>query len=154
MANNPKVTANLLKEIGLSLGEMQTFDKLAHNRKGKSIVQIAKDLGIHRKTVYDRLRRIGESDYIKRQVARLETLEDLNYANALSNILSGNWETTKDIWKGTGVLREKITVGLEEDKLSDEDLKKRILGLLLKKAEVVEIENKEGTETKGRLVDS
>lgn len=119
-----------IKKTGLSVKEILTFDVIAKGEKSKTIVQIAGELGCHRNTVYNRLEKIQESDYIKRQVAKLETLEDLNFANTLANILAGNWETTKDIYKGTGVLRDRIEIEDTTQRLTDIEIRDKAKELL------------------------
>jgi DNA-binding Lrp family transcriptional regulator len=140
-------TLQMVRETGLSVKEIKTWDKIAKGSKGKTVQQIANELGCDRVTVYRRLKKIAESDYIKRQRAKLETLEELNFANAVANILKGNWDTTKDIYRGTGVLTDKLEIIAK--RVSDEELIQQIKEAFLK-AEVVSVENCNSKENVSR----
>lgn len=119
-----KSVGNVAEEdFDLTARQIKVFDARLGGKKRERLSVIAKNLGVCTRTIEREEKAIKESDWIQRQINRIQDDELLMYANWRANVEFGNLDAVLKVWRGTGVLKEKLEVsGSIEQTLTDEEL--------------------------------
>jgi len=120
----PRVSIPKDEEVDLTARQLSILTDRFLGPKRKRVSEIAQNLGCSTKTVERETKRIKESGWKERQVARIKAAEKLMFANWLTNVEGGNLDAVIKVWQRLDVLPDKIQLsGTIEQKLSDKELR-------------------------------
>lgn len=144
------------EEVDLTARQIKILDARLSGKKRQRLSVIADKLGVCTRTIEREEKAIKESDWIRRQINRIQDDELLMYANWRANVEFGNLDAVLKVWRGLGILKDKLEVsGTIEQKLSDQEIADKVkaavldvIGEVKTKGQVKQIEAKGEEEAK------
>jgi len=131
-SKNPKYSA-ILKELNdLSALQLQVY--LCKNVKNMSGREVAEKLGIDEATVSRYNKTVSQTEFVKSMREDIMQLRPLIFEALIDNLKKKKEQTLNSCLKGMGIYEERLGFGKGDGlgSVSDDDLRKLILGYLFK----------------------